>query len=461
MTDPQRDSAGQLFRPTPRRVRADLPFSNLPELEKGGSGQVGADEVFVPSHHPHPLGTPVAVELFLSTGDLALKFLGHVTWRQLPGHTPAGEEPGMGIHIDEVPEKHQGLHRRITLRGKRDGRNPKPGARFLPFTPPPRRAVVTRLLPRNAGWPRRDQGVMDLDDDSLVRFRMEKGGRVTDEAARPLFGPDEEPAEEKSENGSSGAANDPAGAAAEPADDVFASTGEHGTLAPGDIEQDDSLDAFFSGAPQQEDEAPRASAAEAKSTPPEKSELEQNAPVKIPTPPLEKQAPAPPPEEKSQAPAPVSAVEAIPPPTAEEKAPLPGGLKKALGIGLPGGRVHHLFPAGTPLPQTLSRHLPVRVKGGVYDLHFYEGDGEKIHACQPMGVIRFVSNRVKDGSLKIHLSLSADEQGKVEVQVLDEEGKDSVKGLAFLSRHPRHGEIEILERTEPGLFGRTKVTRGG
>ncbi len=100
-----------------------------------------------------------------------------------------------------------------------------------------------------------------------------------------------------------------------------------------------------------------------------------------------------------------------------------GALCASIGIELPGGRFRPLVHAGAPLPVELRRAFPtVREHQTELDLQLFQGDGELVRRCSPLGRLRVEGMpRRPRGALTLELHLRVDAQGVLAAELLEPE----------------------------------------
>ena len=91
----------------------------------------------------------------------------------------------------------------------------------------------------------------------------------------------------------------------------------------------------------------------------------------------------------------------------------PPELAASIGLELPGGRFRPVLQAGIKLPVHLVRQFPTaRDRQTEVDFRFYQGEGEFVRQCTPLGILRLqgLPKRPK-GALTVELDLAVDNDG--------------------------------------------------
>ncbi|MBN2361361.1 MAG: hypothetical protein JXR83_18060, partial [Deltaproteobacteria bacterium] len=101
----------------PVKLNVTLKYRTFEEFETGFAANVGTGVIFLRTHMPKPVGTPVSVQLNLFSGETAMKGIGQVIHVWAEATMPAGHQSGMlvkfmpsddasGMRIKRILDQH-------------------------------------------------------------------------------------------------------------------------------------------------------------------------------------------------------------------------------------------------------------------------------------------------------------------------------------------------------------------
>jgi len=144
---------------TPIGLAVRLSYGTLDEFVEKFAVNLSRGGLFIRTREPRPVGTRIAFELRLQTGEIALKGVGVVRWVQAESATASPPKaPGMGVQFTELDEASRALVERIVThketRGVAPGvLAPAPIAPRPELTPPPTRAPTPVIPAPRAATP--------------------------------------------------------------------------------------------------------------------------------------------------------------------------------------------------------------------------------------------------------------------------------------------------------------------
>src|SRR5512138_1016742 len=129
-----------------------LSYGTVDEFVDKFAVNISRGGIFVRTREPRPVGTRLAFELRLTTGEVALKGVGVVRWVQAESATASPPTaPGMGVQFTELDEASRALVERMVMRKETRGAAPGAAAPAVvaprpEVTPAPTRAP-TPIIP--------------------------------------------------------------------------------------------------------------------------------------------------------------------------------------------------------------------------------------------------------------------------------------------------------------------------
>ncbi len=137
---------------TPIGLAVRLSYGTVDEFVEKFAVNISRGGLFIRTREPRPIGTRLAFELRLHTGEIALKGVGVVRWVQAESATASPPTaPGMGMQFTELDEASRALVERMVMRKESRGASPGAAAPAVvaprpEVTPAPTRAP-TPIIP--------------------------------------------------------------------------------------------------------------------------------------------------------------------------------------------------------------------------------------------------------------------------------------------------------------------------